>query len=918
LNSRFSHYIPLFFHSNYGHGGSRFSILFEQLKKYNIHSCGIIDENFFGLPEFLEYARAYDVQPIIGTKVTFPTSPTKRSHVYLLVKNIQGYRNLCQIITKRAFGNVRPETLLQHAEGLVLISNSLDLLERFKKAFSDTYYLLLPLHGAISQRFPMIAAYDIHYVTMEDRIIYKLMGAIKKYTCTCARGMPEHLVSPRDFNRFYADFPEAIVNNQNMAEHCTFYPDNLGWVFPRSNDDLGRILMSKMHGLSPAERARVNHEYAIIRDTGFEPYFCLVHALKEFARARGIGINVRGSAASSLILHVLGLSVAHPLQYNLPFERFLNPQRTEPPDIDVDVEFDQREAMIKEIFNQFGHDHVAHVSIINRFRRRARFRDTARAYGISPQEIKGIERHLGERLVADIYTLSERITGYPRHVSCHASGIVITPDPVTTYVPLSPSPAGQITHFDKDGVEHVGLVKIDILGVRGFPALYLSRESLDFKDPHVYDMIGEANTLGCFMIESPLVRYFLKRIRPKTLMDIANAIAIIRPGPARGGMKEGFLKRLKGEEKVTYPHPRLESALCDTLGIPVYQEQILQIAHDFAGFTLSDGDMLRRAMTKERNVNRMKEIKMLFFSKAQGLGYSQQEIIDVWERIKSFSSYGFNKAHAITYGTLAYLSAFQKLHHPHDFFCRLINNKGGYYTTYAYINEARRWGMTIMGPDVAKSGHAFTIQGGSLVTGLTEIANLSQTTIKRIIALRPFMDAEDFFYRVRPSIDEGVAIIRSGALDTFGVTWPELYFTLLVSRTVPATPLRIGDHKPSFNDTRLSIKQHDQFATLNFLPAHHILEVFFPQRTTRIARLQKGNCKSITGTPIVRSVIRTKNNRLMSFVTMDDETGTLDVVIFPKVYKPHVMGTIMSCQGRINDETLIAEDYTCTEIFANR
>jgi DNA-directed DNA polymerase III PolC len=699
-----------------------------------------------------------------------------------------------------------------------------------------------------------------------------------------------------------------------MAELCTFAPRNQGWVFPRAHDDLERILTSKIHGLSLRERERIRHECDIIRETGFEPYFCLVHALKEFARARGIGINVRGSAASSLILHVLGLSVAHPLRYNIPFERFLNPQRTEPPDIDVDIEFDQRELMIKEIFERFGYDHVAHVSIINRFRRRARFRDTARAYGISPQEIKGIERHLGERLVADIYTLSERITGYPRHFSCHASGIVITPSPVTTYVPLSPSPAGQITHFDKDGIEHVGLVKIDILGVRGFPALYLSKESLDFNDPRVYDMIGEANTLGCFMIESPLVRYFLKRIRPRTLMDIANAIAIIRPGPARGGMKERFLKRLKGQEEITYPHPRLESALRDTLGIPVYQEQILQIAHDFAGFTLSDGDMLRRAMTKERNVNRMKEIEVLFFSKAKDLGYTDQETIDVWERIKSFSSYGFNKAHAITYGTLAYLSAFHKLHQPQEFFCRLINNKGGYYTTYAYINEARRWGMKIMPPDVTNSDRAFTIQNNFLVTGLNEIANLSHATIERIISRRPFMDAGDFFYRVRPSIDEGVALIRSGALDTFGSTWPELYFNLLVTRTVPSTPLRIYDRKPRFKDIVLRTKQHDQFATLNFLPAHHILEVFYPQRTNRIAGLERKKNISITGTPIVRTVTRTKNNELMSFVTMDDETGTLDVVIFPKVFKPYVSGTIMSCQGRIGDETLIAQEYTCSEI----
>ncbi|GAJ15819.1 unnamed protein product, partial [marine sediment metagenome] len=253
-----------------------------------------------------------------------------------------------------------------------------------------------------------------------------------------------------------------------------------------------------------------------------------------------------------------------------------------------------------------------------------------------------------------------------------------------------------------------------------------------------------------------MVRQFLKRIKPKTLMDIANAIAIIRPGPAQGGMKEKFLKRLKNEEKIEYPHPILKNALKHTLGIPIYQEQILQIAHDFAKFSLSDGDMLRRAMTKDlrpsldgRGSNRMKKLEKLFFSKAKKSGYNKKEIENVWERIQSFSSFGFNKAHSITYATLAYLSAYQKFYNPSKFFCRLINNKGGYYPTYAYINEARRWGIKIIAPDVNKSDINFsvinktnnTVRAKSttcLITGLSEIKTLSFPAINRILKFRPF------------------------------------------------------------------------------------------------------------------------------------------------------------------------------------
>jgi DNA polymerase-3 subunit alpha/error-prone DNA polymerase len=644
-------------------------------------------------------------------------------------------------------------------------------------------------------------------------------------------------------------------------------------------------------------------------NTGFAPHFSLVYHLKEFALGKGIGMNVRGSAASSFILYMLGLSITDPLKHNLPFERFLNPQRTEPPDIDVDVEFNQREKLIKEIHQKFGSDHVAHISMVNRFKRRASFRETARAHGISPRELKNIGNHLEEKAIRSIHDLAEKIIGYPHYFSCHPSGIVITPEQIFNYVPLYPSPADQITHLDKDGIEMVGLVKIDILGVRGFPELYLSRDKIDFNDSRVYRFISKAKTLGCFQIESPMVRYMIKRISPKTTMDIANAIAIIRPGPARGGMKERFLKRIKGEERIDYPHPRLQDALFDTLGIPVYQEQILQIAHDFAHFSLSDGDMLRRAMTKARNPNSMKELRELFFTKARKMGYSLREIEPVWERIRAFSSFGFNKAHSITYATLAYLSAYQKFYEPLKFFCQVINNKGGYYPTAAYINEARRWKINILAPDVTKSDDKFTVYNSSLLTGLNEIRELTSETINRIMRLRPFKDGRDFFYRVRPSIDEGISLIKSSSLDAFGHTWPELYFLLLDSKAPKDVIPDFAGETPRFRDFHKQIKLLDQLKTIEFIPGSHILEIFYPKRRLRISNLSRMAKARITGTVLTRRTIRTRNNKLMCFLTVDDETGVLEVVIFPSKYDPGKIGAIMDIAGNMQDDSLIAESY---------
>lgn len=954
------HYTPLLYHSNYGLGGSTFKSLFENLERYNFQNCGIVDDTFFGLPEFVKFSKNHNIQPIIGIRIlpcTFSQKVRGRdderiqscrtpSKIYLFAKNQEGYENLCQILTGKAFNNINLDCIRKHTTGLILLSNSVELLRALKSEFKELFYLLLPppfippsaiLRGGGEKEFPPLAAYEIFYVTKQDKILYKLMCAIKNQPYEHKKGIPNHLLTNEKFNDIFANFSQAIRNNQKLVEMCHFVPENRGWVFPKAKKNLNQIIGPKTKNLTPAEKSRIHYEYQIITRTGFEPHFSLVYHLKEFALSKGIGMNVRGSAASSFILYLLGLSIVNPLEYDLPFERFLNPQRSEPPDIDVDVEFNQRERLIQEIYREFGQNYVAHISVINRFRRRARFRNTARAYGISPQELKSIKHHFGEKIIHDIHTLSQYIDNYPHYFSCHPSGIVITPQPISTFVPLYPSPAGQITHFDKNGIGMVGLVKIDILGVRGFPSLFLSKESIDLQDSEVYQCMSESRTLGCFQIESPMVRQWLKRIKPHTLMDIANAIAIIRPGPARGGMKEKFLKRVKGEEKIDYPHPRLESALRHTLGIPVYQEQILQIAHDFAHFSLSDADMLRRVMTKERNKNRMEKLETLFFSRAQEMNYSHREIETVWERIQSFSSFGFNKAHSITYATLAYLSAYQKFYNSQEFFCRVINNKGGYYPTYAYINEARRWGITILPPDVNKSDIGFSIINSYsphfdhtnvnnsvraksrmpvsntiekyLITGLSEIKNLSSSTMTKILKYRPFTRAQKFFYSVRPSFDEGISLIKSGALDVFQKPWPELYFLLIDSKSSKQCIPEFCENLPRFRDFSQNIKLQDQLKTLGFIPGYHILELCALLRPTKIVDVTEGEKTTITGLLIAQRPILTRNNKLMSFLTIDDETGVLEVIIFPDKYTSPLLGPIVTIEGVIKDSSLIVENY---------
>ncbi|HEX7320070.1 MAG TPA: PHP domain-containing protein [bacterium] len=996
-------HIP-FFHTNYGLGGSDLKTLFECLLKYRITTCGIVDDNFFGLPEFLKFAKAYGVKPVIGARVpvssplTLP-SPAKgedkdvaapfrvRQYLYLFMKDRGGYENLCAILTARAFGKLDLQTVKDHAAGLVLLSDSIPALKELKICFKDIFYLLTPGHDVYCADFPAAAANEVFYVTPEEKTIYRLMCAIKKHQHETNPRVFGHLMTIREFSACFAGYPRAVQNNRELAGICGFVPENSNWVFPGSSEKLLDIIGPRCRNLTRLQKERADYEYRIIKAMGFEPYFILVHRLKEYALGKNIGMNVRGSAASSYILYLLGLSVVDPLKFDLPFERFLNPQRTEPPDIDVDVEFNQRDRLIREIYGRFGIDRVAHIAVINRFQRRARFRDTARAYGVSPLELKTIRDHTGEYLIKRINNVADRIDGFPHYFSCHPSGIVIAPQPVTSYAPLYPSPAGNIVHYDKDGIEITGLVKIDILGVRGFPALYLKREKISLEDKRVYEFISSGKSLGCFQIESPAVRHMIGNIKPRTIMDIANAIAIIRPGPAQGGMKERFWKRLHGEEAIECLHPSLADTLKDTLGIPVYQEQILQIAQKFADFSLSEGDLLRRTMTKERNPLRMKEVEELFFSRARGLGYDNKDIEKVWQRVAAFSSFGFNKAHSTTYATLAYLSAYQKLYYPHDFFRLVINNKGGYYPSHAYINDARRWGIKILGPDINRSDIGFSVVqnrcgshaeeiasplrevgarndrvtghceererrsnlsfhhcdlgDSALLTGLTEIKDLSLTTMKRILKHRPFRSAEDLFRHARPAIDEGTALIKSGALNCLGESWPRMYYILLRDSSFRSAKLRmtkedrhcgdqvplslrgvpkerrsnlilLSDKIPDLPDFDDKIKLQEQFKTLGFFPAYHPLEFLYPQRKARIADAVEGRPIELTGLLITRRVVMTKTKQLMSFLTLDDETGILEAVVFPRVYAPGLSGPIMKIGGVIKDQNLIA--YRCANM----
>ena len=547
--------------------------------------------------------------------------------------------------------------------------------------------------------------------------------------------------------------------------------------------------------LPPAVRARLDHELDVIEKLGFSGYFIVVWSIVQEARRRGVPIVGRGSAADSLVSYCLGITRADPLHYNLYFERFLNPARTDPPDIDLDMCWRRRDEVLDYVYQRYGEDHVAMVANHNLYQARSAFRDIARVFGLPLAEIDDLSAALPHdsaenirkliRLYPEtrrfpiddepyrtIVSIAERIGGFPRHLGIHAGGMVVGERPLTDYVPLQRATKGiVITQFEMTAIEKIGLVKMDFLGQRSLSAIsdtadavrrrqaqgertavdekgdgslfsgrtgakktpvpfLLEREAhsavaqppldldkLEDGDPLVAQFASEGRTLGCFQIESPGMRNLLKMMKARSRDDLIVALSLIRPGPSASGMKERYIRRRLGLETPVYPCPELEPVLKETYGILLYQEHILKVAEAVAGFTLAEGDQLRKAITKERSPERIGALRERFLAGAARRGMAPQTAADIWENIIHFAGFSFNKAHAVTYGQLAYEAVYLKSHYPAEYIAAVMSNLSGYYPPRVHLEEARRMGVRILHPDVNKSEYRH-------IAGVTEDENV--------------------------------------------------------------------------------------------------------------------------------------------------------------------------------------------------
>lgn len=800
----------------------------------------------------------------------------------------------------------------------------------------------------------VVAADPVYFLDKDDITVHRALAAMRNLTTidniTADKlAHPDSCLFPADQMAWrYREHPEALTATVEIAERCRLelplhrlnfptYKNKTGLTNAQLLREKAETGLQKRYGKLTGEiYSRFESELAIIHQSGFDDYFLIVSEIVDHCHDSGIPVVGRGSAASSIISYALRITEVDPIAQNLYFARFLNEARVDPPDIDLDICWRRRDEVLDFVYEKYGRNRVAMIATLNTFAARGAIRELGKAFGLSGDELSDITKRLPWGKLGDLHKtmqkypeckdipidkepykkiigLAYKIEGFPRHLSIHCGGVVIAPGELLDMAPLQLSAKGiAITQYDMYDIAALGLVKIDLLGQRGLSTIgdaetFASEKSgnkieYDYNDPATFDMLRQGRTIGVFQIESPGLRSLLIEMQPKTLDDITLALALIRPGASESGMKKVFLERLAGERPVEYPHHSLEPVLKETLGNIIYQEQVLRVAEAMAGFSPGQADLLRKAMTKERDVKEFHAFLDKFMNQATARDVPYLKAREVFALLTKFAGYGFCKAHAATYAMLSYRAAFLKAHHPVEFMAAMLNNFAGYYASFVYADEARRLGAKLLPPDIDKPSRLCEVDNGCLRVGLAFVKNLSAETIDKTIAeraKRPFSSLADFLARVHPGKDEAISLIRVGAMDYLGETRPSLlwYMKLYgerISRQQPES-LNLGElwaprlqFAPVLPDYSLAEKLAAEQEILEMSISCHPTELVAESNNcTKSIELSKRQGKDvrIVGLVVDRKRIKTNGSQLMVFLTMEDSQDYFEVTVFPEIYR---------------------------------
>ena len=980
-------YIELHCHSHFSllDGASTVEQLVEAAHNAGMGGLALTDHNgLYAAPQFFRTAKEAGLKPIVGAELTLEGS----FHVTLLVTNSTGYTNLSRLITRAQLAGSKGDPkltfsdLAERNEGLICLSGcskgetpslmlqgrkdeALKAAQKYRSVFgSDRFYIELQHHlhpedsrlcrqlaeMARTLGVRTVATNNVHYVAREDHRLQDILVCIRnRVTLDNSAGFrkpnSEYYLKSADAMHALAHLPQdAISRTLAIAEQCDYDLDFSSYRFPdfplpegaTAEEYLRRLCLEKARQrfgeLNNTLMERLDYEFDLIRGKGLFGYFLIVWDIMEFARKNGILAQGRGSAASSLVAYVLGITPVDPIRHKLFVGRFLNEFGV--PDIDIDISTNRREEVIQYVYEKYGREHAAMVCTYVTFRARNAVREVGKVLGLPPpvldrmakslssysaahaiddlKEIAEFRGYLGSDAWGHFVGMCRKIADFPRHLSIHVGGMIIASRPVSEIVPLEWARAeGRVVcQWDKDGVDDAGLIKVDLLGLRMLSLISdaaefieeqqdtpLDLETLPMDDPAVYEMVAKADTIGVFQVESRAQMQSLPRVKPRTLEDLGVEVAIIRPGPLQGNMVHPYMKRRQGIEPVQYLHPLLEPVLEESLGVILFQEQILQVAILIAGFTAGEANKLRKAMGRKNGFVELQKWRGRFTAGAQVKGIGETTANKIFDLIGGFAEFGFCKSHAMSFALLCYRSAFLKHYYPEAFYCALLNNQPmGFYQPEVIINDAKRHNVTILPVDINKSLWQCGVEDKRIRLGFRYVKEMGEDRAGKIIAARlrgAFASLREFCIRTRLDKESIQNLVAVGAFDGIDRSRRHLLWELgaLQIAGVHGIDLCVSE-KVALDDMTVKEETMVDYSIQGFSARRHLIDEYRERLrsmgavgSSQIERSVSGKSVRIGGLTVCLQMPPTAKG--FAFLTLEDEEGLTNVVLRSDVYSEY-------------------------------
>jgi error-prone DNA polymerase len=919
-------------------GASHPEELVERAAALGYKALALTDEcSFAGAVRAHQAAKEHGLKLILGTEVVL-----EKTKLVLLATDRKAYGAVSSLITLGRRRSKKGQYSLSRGDmealagtgtlALWVPGEDTDTAGWLRDSFDGSAWIAAELHCGpndharvsslkeLSRKtgLPLVAAGDVHMHLRSRRRLQDVLTAVRlgKPVAQCGRALfpnaERHLRLRMRLAQLYP--PELLAETVAIAERCRFSLGSLKYEYPSELVPAGHTPASWLRhlteeglrwrfpaGVPPKVVELVEHELRLVGELGYEPFFLTVHDVVSFARGKGILCQGRGSAANSVVCYALGITEVDPARMSMLFERFVSRERNEPPDIDVDFEHQRREEVIQYVYRKYGRSRAALAATVICYRPRSAVRDVGKALGLSLQEVGRLAKGFAFwdtkiEPVTPVLELAAMLRGFPRHLSQHVGGFVISRGPLAELVPIENAamPGRTVIQWDKDDLEALGLLKVDVLALGMLSAIRRCLEMVGRKmhevppeDPAVYRMIQKADTIGVFQIESRAQMSMLPRLRPESFYDLVIEVAIVRPGPIQGGMVHPYLRRRRGLEPVSYPSPEVKRVLERTLGVPIFQEQVMELAMVAAGFTPGEADRLRRSMAAWRRSGNLDQFEEKLKAGMRGNGYSAQFADSIYRQILGFGEYGFPESHSASFALLVYVSSWLKHHHPAAFCAALLNSQPmGFYAPAQLVQDARRHGVEVRAPDVNASDWDCTLEAGaaaqpSLRLGLRMVSGLSEAEGRRIAAAKPFISVSD----LRLNRKDLRCLASAGALQSLAGHRRLAHWVAAGGARRAPLDSPAPEPLPPLPAPREGEDIVADYASLGLTLGRHPLALLRSHLQKRrlvtakeLGALRHGSAARVAGLVTCRQRPDTASGVI--FVTLEDETGNVNVVVW--------------------------------------